>query len=115
MKRYLLPMVFMFALSGCDQAPRFDGSSREALIYSGEKVLEALPKDKQDELKQATADIRLYAYMMTGGAEGINDDDASQRLYLKIMDGKTVDETIKESRSLKQKADQIIKKASTKN
>jgi hypothetical protein len=111
MKRYLLPMVFMFALGGCDQAARFDASSQEAFSYSGEKIIDALPKEKKEELLRAGVEIERYADVATGGRDKV----AASRMYMTIFDGKTVDEVIKESKELRIKTEEKLQQKMSSN
>ncbi len=117
MKRYLLPMVVVLSLAGCDQSPKFDGSSRGALLYSGEDIVASLPDEKKAELNQAAADIQRYAHVVTGMeiGPGREAEKEAENMYLKIMDGKTVDEVIAESKRLREKTDQKIMEATSKH
>lgn len=115
MKRYLLPMVVLLSLVGCDQSQKFDGSSKGALLYSGENIVASLSDEKKSELKQATSDILRYAHVVASVDIGPGSEKEAENIYLKIMDGKTADEVIAESKRLKEKTDQKIAEATSKN
>ncbi|WP_430306705.1 DUF6694 family lipoprotein [Serratia sarumanii] len=117
MKRYLLPMVVLLSLVGCDQSQKFDGSSKGALLYSGENIVASLPDEKKSELKQATSDILRYAHVVASVdiGSGREAEKEAENMYLKIMDGKTVDEVIAESKRLKEKTEQKIAEATSKH
>ncbi|CAI0831972.1 Uncharacterised protein [Serratia rubidaea] len=117
MKRYLLPIIVVLSLVGCDQAPKFDGSSKGALLYSGENISASLSDEKKAELKQATLDISRYTDVVTSVdiGPGREAEKEAENMYLKIMDGKTVDEVIAESKRLKEKTEQKIAEATSKH
>lgn len=110
MKRYLLPMVFVLALAGCDQAPKIDGASMESVKYSLEKVNESLSLDKQKELDTALNAIGKYSDIETYDLHKGRDLDAANRMLLAILNNKTADEIIAEAEKLKPKTEARKKK-----
>lgn len=117
MKRYLLPIVVVLSLAGCDQSPRFDGSSKGALLYSGEKIAASLSDEKKAELNQAGSDISRYAHVVASVSigPGPEAEREAENIILKIVDGKTADEVIAESKRLKEKTEQKIAEATSKH
>ncbi|HFK7187615.1 TPA: DUF6694 family lipoprotein [Serratia odorifera] len=110
MKRYLLPMVFALALVGCDQAPKIDGSSEEALRYSGDKVMDSLSSEKQKELEAAMIAIERYSSAELSTIDKLADNEAVNRMSLAIYNNKTADEIIAEAEKLKPKTEARKKK-----
>lgn len=47
--RYVIALTLSLLVAGCDNAPKFDGSSQESLRYSAEKVFEPLSEEKKAE------------------------------------------------------------------
>ncbi|WP_410528938.1 hypothetical protein H0S68_18775 [Serratia sp. AXJ-M] len=110
MKRYLLPMVVVLALAGCDQAPKIDGTSIESTKYSLEKVNEPLTPEKRKELDTALNAIGKYSDIETYDLHKGRDLDAANRMLLAILNNKTADEIIAEAEKLKPKTEARKKK-----
>jgi hypothetical protein len=110
MKRCLLPMVFVLVLAGCDQAPKIDGSSEEALRYSGDKVMESLSSEKQKELEAAMIAIEKYSSAELSTIDKLADNESVNRMSLAIYNNKTAAQIIDEAKKLKPKTEAKMKK-----
>ncbi|OJT41509.1 DUF6694 family lipoprotein [Serratia plymuthica] len=110
MKRYFLPMVFVLALAGCDQATKIDGTSIESAQYSFEKIKDELSVEKQEVFGSALEGIGEYSNLETFSLRKGDDRAASNRMLLAILNNKTADEIIAEAKKLKPKTEARKKK-----
>lgn len=106
--RYVIALALSLIVTGCDNAPRFDGSSQESLRYSAEKVFEPLSEDKKAELKTAIIDTLNYYDTQ---AELTNDKTYSpNNMRLVVLDGKTADQVVSEAASYRDKKEKLEQK-----
>lgn len=105
MKRYLLPMVFVLALAGCDQAPKIDGTSMESVKYSFDNIKDSLSVDRQEKFGKAIEAVRDYSNFQTFSFSKGTDREAANRMLLAILNNKTADEIITEAEKLKPKTE----------
>ena len=105
--RYVIALALSLFVAGCDNAPKFDGSSQESLRYSGEKVIESLSDAKKEELKSAIQDA--LSYYATQAV--INNDSgySPEKMRLVILNGKTAEQIISEADSYRKKKEQLVK------
>ena len=106
--RYVIALTLSLLASGCDNAPKFDGSSQESLRYSAEKVFEPLSEEKKAELKTAIIDTLNYYDTQ---AELTNDKSySSNNMRLVVLDGKTADQVVSEASSYRDKKEKLEQK-----
>ena len=96
------------ALAACgDGETRLDGSSREALQKSAQKVIKSLPADKQKKFGEAIGTVLLagveettFSVLRQGTAEAMKE---IHKKTLERLDGKTADEVIALAEELRKK------------
>lgn len=111
--KYVIALALTLLVAGCDNAPKFDGSSPEALRYSGEKVIESLSDEKKTELKAAISDALSYY-----DTQAMLSNDATyspEKMRLTVLNGKTADEVISDAKSYREKKEKLIKEYRQKN
>ena len=106
--RYVIALTLSLLVSGCDNAPKFDGSSQESLRYSGEKVVESLSDANKEELKSAILDT--LSYYDTQAIINNDGSYSSDKMRLVILNGKTAEQIISEADSYREKKEQLLKK-----
>lgn len=106
--RYVIALTLSLLVAGCDNAPKFDGSSQESLRYSAEKVFKPLSEEKKAELKTAIIDTLNYYDTQ---AELTNDKSySSNNMRLVVLNGKTADQVVSEAASYRDKKEQLEQK-----
>ncbi|AKJ42770.1 DUF6694 family lipoprotein [Pragia fontium] len=94
MKKFILVCAAVFMLAGCG-GDKIDGSNRAAMEASVEKIMKALPEEKQKEFAGSLVLISLKE-MMSAKSE-----DEGEKALLKALGGKSADEIIKAAEEIK--------------
>lgn len=105
---YVIALTLSLLVVGCDNAPKFDGSSQESLRYSAETVFEPLSEERKAELKTAIIDTLNYYDTQ---AELTNDKSySSNNMRLVVIDGKTADQVVSKAASYRDKKEKLEQK-----
>lgn len=110
---YVALLALALITAGCDNAPKFDGSSQESLQYSGQKVLDSLDDGQKAELKTAIADT--LSYFDTEAALSNDRNYSPVKMRLTFLDGKTAEQVIADAKGYREKKEKLVKDFTNKN